>query len=84
MISINELEISINELEISINELEISINELDISINAVSASIFIDINNSLIDICSLEVFSKEQITQIYNSTFKSVKIINNTNYTYIH
>ena len=34
--------------------------------------------------CSLEVFSKEQITQIYNSTFKSIKIINNTNYTYIH
>ena len=32
--------------------------------------------------CSLEVFSKEQITQIYNSTFKSIKIINNTNYTY--
>ena len=42
--------ISINELLISIIPLLISINELLISINTVDGTVFIDINNSFIDI----------------------------------
>ena len=50
LISINELLISIIHLLISINELLISIIHLLISINMAASVIFIDINNSFIDI----------------------------------